>query len=119
MLHQPSATILNVEGSRPDHCRVAQVLRQAGFAVKQADSGAQALGLARERPDLILLDVDLPDMSGFDVCRQIKRSRVTARIPVLYRFPLRTPGDLMKPTVEKLSQDDMIALAAYVGSLDP
>ena len=96
----PAATILNVEGARPDRFQVTQLLRQAGFRVRQAGTGAQALGMASERPDLILLDVELPDMSGVDVCRQIKRSLATARIPVLYRFPFPTPGDVMKPKFE-------------------
>src|SRR5438132_13152473 len=100
MIEHPAATILNVEGTRPNRFQVSQLLRQAGFYVKQADTGAQALGLATERPDLILLDVELPDMSGFDVCRQIRKCLATARIPVLYRFPLRTPGDLIKPKLE-------------------
>jgi DNA-binding response OmpR family regulator len=51
----------------------ARLLRSAGYPVLEADSGAGCLNLAREKkPDLILLDVQLPDMLGYEVCRQIK-----------------------------------------------
>ena len=40
--------------------------------------------LAAERPDLVILDVNLPDMSGFEVCRQIKAAPATASMPVLH-----------------------------------
>ncbi len=51
----------------------ARLLRSAGYTVFEADSGAGCLSLAREKkPDLILLDVQLPDILGYEVCRQIK-----------------------------------------------
>ncbi len=51
----------------------ARLLRSAGYPVFEADSGAGCLSLAREKkPDLILLDVQLPDILGYEVCRQIK-----------------------------------------------
>ena len=50
-----------------------QQTKRAGYRVVDAATGAEGLRLARElQPDLILLDVNLPDMSGFDVCRQLK-----------------------------------------------
>src|SRR4030042_6210464 len=51
----------------------ASILRSAGFEVLEATTGNECLNIAREkRPDLILLDVMLPDINGVDVCRQIK-----------------------------------------------
>src|SRR5580704_14827817 len=51
----------------------SQVLRTAGYEVLQASTGRQGLKVARERrPDVVLLDVLLPDLSGIEVCRQIK-----------------------------------------------
>jgi two-component system cell cycle response regulator len=59
-------------------------LAQACYSVEQADCGAVALRAAREnRPDLIILDVLMPDMSGLEVCRRIKADPETADIPVL------------------------------------
>jgi len=59
-------------------------LASACYAVDQADCGAAALIAAREtQPDLILLDMVMPDMSGLDVCRQLKSDPDTADIPVI------------------------------------
>jgi len=59
-------------------------LRHANFAVIAGVNGAQALAKAsRERPDLILLDVILPDIDGLDVCRRLKENRQTSQIPVI------------------------------------
>lgn len=56
-------------------------LRQAGYLVVEAADGPAALAMfAREQPDLIILDVNLPGMSGFDVCRRI---RAEATTPIL------------------------------------
>ena len=58
----------------PDVLRVfAEILRLDGYQVETASTGKQGLQMAREqRPDLILLDVVLPDLSGIEVCRRIK-----------------------------------------------
>ncbi len=55
-----------------------------GYEIVTATSGAEALArLSVERPDLVLLDVMMPDMSGLEVCQRIRASRATARLPVL------------------------------------
>ncbi len=55
-----------------------------GYETVTATSGAEALAkLSVERPDLVLLDVMMPDMSGLEVCQRIRASRATARLPVL------------------------------------
>jgi len=59
-------------------------LRQAGHEVLQAMRGQDGLRLAREKhPDLVLLDLMLPDIGGNDVCKQLKRDADTSRIPVV------------------------------------
>ena len=59
-------------------------LRAAGFTVLEAHDGLQALASAREhRPDAVVLDLMLPQMSGEEVCRQLKSDPDTAAIPVL------------------------------------
>lgn len=65
-----------------------QLMRNAiaglGHSVVVASDGEQALELAkRETPDLVLLDVVLPRMDGFQVCRKIKKDPQTAKIPVV------------------------------------
>ena len=59
-------------------------LEKAGYAVITAGSGEDGLALARRhRPDLILLDLMLPGMDGLEVCRTLKESKETERIPVV------------------------------------
>jgi len=59
-------------------------LRQAGFDVVATQRGREALGLARaERPNVILLDLMLPDVPGTDVCRTLKSDPQTSAIPVV------------------------------------
>jgi CheY-like chemotaxis protein len=57
-------------------------LRRAGHTVMEVGTGCEALATV-STADLVLLDVNLPDMSGFDVCRQIKTDPRTAAIPVI------------------------------------
>jgi two-component system, NtrC family, sensor kinase len=55
----------------------------AGFEVEEAESGADGLARAMSGPDLIICDVNLPDILGYDVCRRLKSNPVTGSIPVL------------------------------------
>src|SRR5690554_3520420 len=60
-------------------------LRREGFEVEAAITGQQALSRLRERPlpDLIMLDLMLPDLSGFEICRRVRADEATRHIPVL------------------------------------
>lgn len=59
-------------------------LKNAGFEVTTADDGAEALKRARDLvPDLILLDVMLPEMDGLEVCRMLRRDPATRQIPIM------------------------------------
>lgn len=62
---------------------LSRILQSEGHLCEQADQGALALELARTMPDLVILDVRLPDMSGIDVCRRLKSDAATASIMVL------------------------------------
>jgi len=63
---------------------LGQLLRSAHYAVFTATNGREALDLVkRERPDLVLLDVLMPGLSGVDVCRELKRSAATCLTPVV------------------------------------
>jgi two-component system phosphate regulon response regulator PhoB len=59
-------------------------LKQAGYAVSTAADGAEALKKARAQPpDLIVLDVMLPEMDGFEICKTLRLEPITARVPVI------------------------------------
>lgn len=74
--------ILNVEDYAASREAVSEILRLAGFAVFEAATGSEALELAAQiRPQLVLLDVKLPDISGHEVCRRLKADDAT--IPIL------------------------------------
>jgi CheY-like chemotaxis protein len=77
-------TILNVDDNLEHRYAITRVLTQAGFEVIEAGTGMEALDRARLRPSLIILDINLPDMLGFDVCKQLKANPVTQHIPVIH-----------------------------------
>ena len=60
------------------------VLEQAGYEVRTAASGREGLAeLQRQRPDLLILDLMLPDVSGYELCQQVRADQELADIPVL------------------------------------
>jgi CheY-like chemotaxis protein len=62
----------------------ASIIRFSGYQISEARSGSEAIEkVAFAKPNLVLLDLGLPDMSGIDVARAIKKNRVTADIPIL------------------------------------
>lgn len=77
------ATILYADDTEAQRYAISRVLRRAGFEVIEAATGRQAWEMVSTHPDLVVLDVNLPDISGLEVCRRIKSTEATARIPVL------------------------------------
>ena len=85
MSEQQLITILHVDDNEANRYAVNRMLRRVGFNVIEAATGEAALELVTQvRPDLIILDVRLPDLNGFEVCRRIKANPTTAFIPVLH-----------------------------------
>ncbi len=80
----PPTTILNVDDNEANRYAVSRMLKRAGFTMIEAASGAEALRMVAGRPDLVILDVNMPDIDGFEVCRRIKADPETASIPVLH-----------------------------------
>jgi CheY-like chemotaxis protein len=76
------AVLLVVDDDEAKRYLVGTWLRRAGHTVVEADTGRGALDLAGSA-DLILLDVNLPDLSGYEVCQRIKADPATAAIPVI------------------------------------
>lgn len=81
----PQAEILVVDDEGATRVYVAGLLRQQGYRVAAASTGADALAAAQDRhPDLILLDVMLPDTDGFAICRELRQGASTKRIPIIF-----------------------------------
>jgi signal transduction histidine kinase len=73
-----------VDDSAADRALLRAILGRAGYAVHETAKGQEAITQARLiRPHVVILDVNLPDMSGFDVCRAIRADREIANVPVL------------------------------------
>ena len=78
-------TVLNVDDNPANRYVRSRALRSAGFEVIEAGTGQSALAIAREqRPSLLLLDVKLPDMSGLEVCRELRRDDWARRIGIIH-----------------------------------
>lgn len=79
-----SYDILLIEDSPTQALRFQLILQRAGYSVHVVADGAEGWRVAcAELPRLILLDVDLPTMDGFQVLARLKRGRTTAKIPVI------------------------------------
>lgn len=90
-----SKTILVVEDNEMSMTLFCDVLKRvAGYVTVCAYDGASALSLAREyRPDLIVMDIQLPDISGIEVTRWVKQDESLKHIPVIAVTAFPMPGD--------------------------
>jgi len=70
----------------PDNLRLlAKILDSEGYIVRKSLSSKMALqGIYRDPPDLILLDINMPHMNGYELCQQLKASEATAQIPIIF-----------------------------------
>lgn len=73
------------------------LLQESGYSVRAATSGKVALMICEKRsPDLVLLDVRMPEMDGYEVCRRLKAGEKTREIAVIFISALNTPDDKME-----------------------
>ena len=79
----PRASVLVVDDDAATRYTTRRVLEHAGFTIIEAESAEAALAAIARRPDLILLDLRLPDLDGFEVCRRIKSDPATASVRVV------------------------------------
>jgi len=79
----PPVTIVVVDDFPDGRELMTTILRDEGFDVKEAGTGQEALDLAALQPSLMVLDVNLPDVDGFEVCRRLKNDPRTAGIAIL------------------------------------
>jgi signal transduction histidine kinase len=76
---------------------LADILKSEGYKVRPVPNGTMALQVAlKEKPDLILLDIMMPDMDGYEVCRRLKESDMLKDIPVIFISALNDTKDIVK-----------------------
>ena len=97
----------------PTNLHVLRQILGEDYRLSFATDGRKALQLAQHQPDLILLDIMMPELDGYAVCRQLKAQADTARIPVIFitAFPERLlTGERPEPTflVTKPFNPDMV-----------
>ncbi len=92
-----SSKILIVDDSRSNLLLLSDILTGAGYLVVSADNGVRALSLlADESPDLVLLDIEMPQIDGYEVCRRIKKTESTSLVPVIFLSSLQSSSDKVK-----------------------
>jgi two-component system alkaline phosphatase synthesis response regulator PhoP len=92
-----SQTILIVDDEQTTAQLVKMVLKKQGYRVVTSGNGPEALRIADDLiPDLVLLDIVLPGMDGFQVCQYIRKNPRTATIPVIMFSGLDRPADQHK-----------------------
>ncbi|NES72021.1 MAG: diguanylate cyclase, partial [Okeania sp. SIO2D1] len=83
---------------KPNNLRLlSSILREQGYEIRKALNGRMALISAQAAPpDLILLDIKMPEMNGYEVCRQLKANQNTCEIPVIFISALDDASDKVK-----------------------
>jgi len=93
----PAANILVVDDTAENLRLLASILEPLGFEVRPATSGRQALAAAEHAPpDLVLLDVNMPEMSGYEVCEAFKARPELRDIPIVFLTALSEISDKVK-----------------------
>jgi two-component system sensor histidine kinase ChiS len=100
-----SASILLVDDDPQNLYLMAEVLEAEGYRVQQATSGAAALeAIAAATPNLVLLDIMMPEMDGFEVCEQIRQNPHSATVPIIFLTALSDDDAYLK-SVEVMGDD--------------
>lgn len=90
----PKKKILIVEDNELNRRLLVDILDLKGHEIFEAARGLDAIGVAQQaRPDLILLDIQLPDISGYDVARRLKADEATRLIPIIAVTAFAMRGD--------------------------
>lgn len=88
--------ILTIDDDAGQRAMIQRTLEKSGFKVLTAENGKKGLDMAlSEAPDLILLDVVMPEMRGEEVCRRLKSNLRTKDIPVLFLTSMDDPKDVI------------------------
>ena len=89
-------TILFIDDNPVDRTLIDRLLRKCNFNVLLASTAKDGLNIAEEhKPDLILLDILLPGISGIEVCKKLKNKSLTSKIPIIFYTSIDTPKHLI------------------------
>ena len=92
-----AATILYIEDNTDNRTLVRRVLQIEGYRVMEAESGFRAFEILRaETPDLVLMDINLPDMDGYEITTRLKQMPSLAKVPVIAMTANVMKGDREK-----------------------
>ncbi|MEL7050203.1 MAG: EAL domain-containing protein [Cyanobacteria bacterium J06588_5] len=92
--HDGDSRVLVVDDTPTNLFILSTLLNNEGYRVDQADNGESAIALAKaHRPTLILLDIMMPHMNGYEVCTQLRADPATAQIPIIFLSSLDAPFD--------------------------
>jgi len=96
-LESSKGTIIVVDDSRANLQLLGTLFRENGYAVRPFTRAKFALmGAANEKPDLFLLDINMPEMDGYEACRRIKEDPALAGIPVIFLSTLSDANDKVR-----------------------
>lgn len=95
LLKSPAETHVLMVDDTPDNLRLlAKILETQGYITRKSLNGKMALqSVYRQPPDIILLDINMPEMTGYEVCQQLKASRNTDNIPIIFISALNQIND--------------------------
>ena len=92
-----SREILIVEDSLTQSLKLENVLQRHGYNVTAARNGSEALASLRARaPDIVISDINMPEMDGYELCRRIKDDEQMRELPVILLTSLADPNDILK-----------------------
>ena len=95
--NRPQADILVIDDCLDNLTLLTIILNDLGYQIRQADSGKMAFkAIEQNLPDLILLDIQMPGMDGYGVCRRLKADPKTKEIPVIFISAFNNPNDKVK-----------------------
>jgi len=88
---------LVIEDNEDNMKLITFILEKNGYSTIRAETGKMGIELAiKERPDFIILDIQLPDMDGIEVLREIRRSKINGEIPIIAMTSYAMSGDRKK-----------------------
>ncbi|WP_449417434.1 GGDEF domain-containing response regulator [Phormidium nigroviride] len=98
VLKSAAETNILIVDDNPDNLRLlSKILESQGYIVRKSLNGKMALQAAyRDPPDLIILDINMPDMNGYEVCQQLKESEATQNLPIIFISALDRVNDKVR-----------------------